>query len=171
MDDLIKTFHIDWRLLTAQIINFAIVVAVLGFFAVKPLIKLMKERQEKIARGVEDANLAQQNLKEAAVLKEKEIAGGRVQASAIISQAEKDAEGVKVEKMQKTLGEVEKVISGAREKIKTEKENMVKDAKKEVADLVVLALDKLVGNALDEKAHKKLIGEAIKEVGQLSIKT
>ena len=96
MDDLIKTFHIDWRLLTAQIINFAIVVAVLGFFAVKPLIKLMKERQEKIARGVEDANLAQQNLKEAAVLKEKEIAGGRVQASAIISQAEKDAEGVKV---------------------------------------------------------------------------
>ena len=55
MDSIISTFHIDWKIIIAQAINFVIVFAVLYFYALKPLSKLMKERSEKISQGLDDA--------------------------------------------------------------------------------------------------------------------
>ena len=55
MDSLISTFHIDWHLIVAQAVNFAIVFAVLYWFALKPLGKLMEERKETIEKGLADA--------------------------------------------------------------------------------------------------------------------
>ena len=55
MDSLITTFHIDWKIIIAQAINFLIVFLVLYFFAIKPLKKLMAERVDKISKGLTDA--------------------------------------------------------------------------------------------------------------------
>src|SRR3990167_11379203 len=55
MDSIISTFHIDWKIIIAQAVNFGIVFVVLYLFALKPLSKLMAERAEKIARGIGDA--------------------------------------------------------------------------------------------------------------------
>ena len=52
MDSLITTFHIDWKIVIAQVINFGIVFAVLYFFALKPLSKLMKEREDIISKAI-----------------------------------------------------------------------------------------------------------------------
>ena len=49
MDSIISTFHIDWKIIIAQAINFGVVFIVLYIFALKPLSKLMNERAEKIA--------------------------------------------------------------------------------------------------------------------------
>ena len=54
MDSIINTFHIDWKIIIAQAVNFGIVFVVLYIFALKPLNKLMAERAEKIKKGVED---------------------------------------------------------------------------------------------------------------------
>ena len=55
MESIISTFHIDWKIIIAQAINFGVVFVVLYIFALKPLSKLMAERSEKIARGMDDA--------------------------------------------------------------------------------------------------------------------
>ena len=57
MEEIIKTFHIDWKLLIAQAVNFAIVVFALYKFAYKPLLKTMNERTAKIEQGLKDAEL------------------------------------------------------------------------------------------------------------------
>ena len=62
MDSLIETFHIDTKLLLAQAINFAIVFAVLYFFALKPLMKAMGERTEKIEKSLDDAKKVEEKL-------------------------------------------------------------------------------------------------------------
>ena len=62
MNSIITTFHIDWKIILAQAVNFAIVFAVLYFFALKPLNKLMAERAEKIAKGVNDAKTNAETL-------------------------------------------------------------------------------------------------------------
>ena len=54
MDSLISTFHIDWHLIVAQLVNFAVVILVLWRFALKPLGKLMDERGQTIAGGLEN---------------------------------------------------------------------------------------------------------------------
>ena len=55
MESIVSTFHIDWKIIIAQAVNFGIVFTVLYIFALKPLSKLMSERSERIAKGVNDA--------------------------------------------------------------------------------------------------------------------
>ncbi len=55
MDSLVETFHLDVKLLIAQVINFAIVFLVLYYFALKPLLNVMNDRSAKIEKSLEDA--------------------------------------------------------------------------------------------------------------------
>ncbi|NQT49296.1 F0F1 ATP synthase subunit B [Candidatus Kuenenbacteria bacterium] len=164
MDDLIKTFFIDWRLLIAQVINFTIVIVVLGVFALKPLVKLMKEREEKISKGITDAEKIEEKIKQIEVEKEQEIKKGRQEAQTIIVKAEKQGDEVRIEKTAKAQKEVEKVIADARAQIRSERTLMVKDVKDELGGLISLALDKIVSGSIDEKQHKKLIEKAIADL-------
>jgi len=164
MDELIKTFHIDWKLLIAQIINFGIVIAVLGIFAVKPLLKLMKERTATIKKGVDDAQKAEENLQHSEKLKQEKVSKGRKEASEIIEKAEKESESLRQEKIEITKAEAAKVVAQAKEKISTEKQQVSSELKKEMNNLVVMALDKVSDKAIDTKTHKKIIDQAIEEV-------
>ena len=65
MDSIISTFHIDWKIIIAQMINFGVVFVVLYIYALKPLGKLMKERREKIETGIEDAKKSSEVLQKA----------------------------------------------------------------------------------------------------------
>ena len=62
MEELIQTFHIDWKLLIAQLINFAIVLFVLWKFAIKPLSKTMDKRTNDIEKSIDDAKKIEENL-------------------------------------------------------------------------------------------------------------
>ncbi len=50
MESIISTFHIDWKIIIAQAVNFAVVFIVLYIFALKPLSKLMAEEVRKFQR-------------------------------------------------------------------------------------------------------------------------
>ena len=56
MDSLITTFHIDWKMIIAQLINFVVVFFVLYRYALKPLAKLMEERGTTIEDGLKNAD-------------------------------------------------------------------------------------------------------------------
>ncbi|KKQ80337.1 MAG: ATP synthase subunit b [Parcubacteria group bacterium GW2011_GWC2_38_7] len=170
MDDLIKTFDIDWKLLIAQIINFTIVVLVLGVFALKPLIKLMKEREEKIAGGIKHAEEMEEKVKEIAKLKEEEIKAGRKDGQVIIAQAEKSAEDLRQEKIQKTIKEIEKMAVDARGRIREERDEMIKSVKDELGALISTALNRVSGQVIAEKTHTQLIDDVIKDLEKESLK-
>jgi len=164
MEDLIKTFHIDWKTLVAQLVNFSIVLVVLLVFAVKPIMKLMKAREDKIARGLEDADAAERKLQEAEKEKKAAINAGRKEAQKIVNQMEKDAEELKQRKMEQAQAEVKKVIEDARAQIKNEKTQMIRSVKEELGELVVLAVGKISKEGINERTHQKLIDDAIEEV-------
>ena len=48
VQDLVRQFGVDWPYFISQTINFLIVGAVLYFFAVKPLTKMLDQRRQKI---------------------------------------------------------------------------------------------------------------------------
>lgn len=169
MDDLIKMFHIDWKLLTAQMINFVIVIGALGIFALKPLVKLMKEREEKIENGVKNAEEMEDKLKEVEKLKQAEIKNGRKEGQDLIHKAEKDAESVRQEKLQKTISEIEKMAKDARGRIREERDEMIKEAKDELGGLIAKALKKVTNEVVDEKTHVELIDTAINELEQQTV--
>jgi F-type H+-transporting ATPase subunit b len=164
MEDLIKTFHIDWHLLVAQSINFLIVLLVLAFFALKPLTKMMREREERIAQSIKDAEIIDERLKEIADDREKEIGKGRAEAQKILVNTEKEMETLRAEKKAEIKKELDKLLLVAKNQVKEEKRKMMKEIKEELGEILELALHKVTAEAIDEKTHKKLIEKAIEDL-------
>ncbi len=164
MDDLIKTFYIDWKLLIAQAVNFTIVLGVLWLFAMKPLMKIMKEREDKIKASIANAEKIEIAMEQIKKDKEKEVKKGRKEAQALINKAEKEAEDVRRQKLEKSNKETEKILHDAERQIRAERELMVRDVKDELGGLVALALGRIAGGNIDEKTHRKLIDETIDDL-------
>lgn len=92
MDSFISTFHIDWKIIIAQVINFAIVLFVLQFLALKPIKKLMKERTERIEGGLTDAAKNSEILKNTKKEYDEVIAKARTEAHEIFQDGKREAE-------------------------------------------------------------------------------
>jgi len=144
MDSLISTFHIDWKIILAQLINFGIVVAVLYFFALKPLKKLMDERSQKIEGGVKDAKTNAELLKATKAEYDAVITKARVEATNIFNEGKKEAEAKKAEMLEKAKAEVDVMIENGKKTLEAEKIKMVADAKNEVAGLALAAVEKIL---------------------------
>src|SRR3974377_1087396 len=54
-ESIARTFGVDWPHLTAQIINFCIVCALLYPFAYRPVLAMLGERRERLAQVVDNA--------------------------------------------------------------------------------------------------------------------
>ncbi len=162
MDSLIETFHLDWHLLLAQIVNFAIVFAVLYWFAFKPLAKVMAERTSKIEKGLLDAKKVEEKLNDTRAEFDKAMNEAKKQANAILEKAAVDADARKQEMIARAKEEVGQIINQERQKMQTEKAATLKEIKKEVADLVISVVEKVLEEKMDEKKDGEMIRKIIK---------
>ncbi|MSU44627.1 ATP synthase F0 subunit B [Candidatus Nomurabacteria bacterium] len=149
MEEFINTFHIDWKLMLAQIINFGLVFFVFYLLAAKPLSKLMKDRGQEIETGLS-------NAKENAVLLEKTkkeyeevLTKARKEANTIFQNGKKEAETEKTSMIEEAKNEVKGIIENGKKSLEVEKIKMVDEAKKEIVSLAMKAIEKLIADKKD----------------------
>lgn len=164
MEEIIKTFQIDWKLLIAQAINFAIVAGVLWWFAVKPLLKLMQNRTETIEKSLNDAQRIESELKATEERKAEEIVKAKQEAQKILATAQKQAEANKQEILTAAQDSLQQLKNKARQEIISAKEQMLGEVKTAVADLVVLTVEKVLSKELNKAEQEKIITETIKQI-------
>ena len=162
MDSLIETFHIDVKILISQIINFAIVFAVLYYFALKPLLKNMNERSKKIEKSLSDAERIEEALKKAEEERKEILSRAKKEAGVIVEQAAMHAEVKKNEMLERAKEEIGQVINKEKEKIRTEKEQVLKELKAEVTSLVIAVTEKVLGEKVDDKIDQNLIKKMVR---------
>ncbi len=159
----IGTLGLNGKLFLAQLVNFSVVLFVMWKWVYKPLVRMLDDRARKIEQGLKDAEASAtakesaQNEKDAVVLE------ARKQAKVILEQAAVDADRHRSEAVGRAKQEVERVVQQGREAMKAERAKLVADVKAEVADLVVLATERVLREKLDPKKDEKLVKESIKE--------
>lgn len=163
MQELINTFHIDIKLIVAQLINFAIVLFVLYKFAYGPILKMMTERTEKIEKGITDAENAGAKLKEIEEKEKAVLTEARKQAQEIISSAEAVANKSKEEIVVAAKEQSERILAEAEKKIEAEKTQMMQEVKGQIASLVISATSKIIDEKLDSEKDKVIIEKAIND--------
>src|SRR5487761_483276 len=128
------------------------------------IISIAEARQRAITEQLEAAGKARADsearLKEA----EAQLAEARKTAQAVIEGATKSAEQLRQELKQKAEDESKRTIEAARKEIEAERERAVQSVRSEVANLVVAATEKVIGETLDDSKHRQLIDKAIHEV-------
>ena len=161
MDILLETFHIDWKLLIAQIINFAIVFVVLYRFVVKPLQKVMLERTMKIEQGLKDAENARAQLTNAESDYKEKIAEALRRSEELIEEARIKAEKAGAEAEEKTREKITKIIEDEKKKMEVERQKMMSEIKFGAAELVIAATEKILKEKIDPEKDRQMIESAI----------
>lgn len=161
MEELVKTFHIDIKILLAQIINFALVLLVLYKFAYKPILKTLNARTRKIEEGIKHAEDVKHKLEEIEKKEQEVIMEAKKESQKIISASQVSAEKNKEEIISEAKAQSEKILEDARKKIEEEKNKMFSEIKSEVSDLAILAAEKILKEKIDKENGKELVAKAI----------
>ena len=123
---------------------------------------------DKRATAIQDnMDAAERQRKEADELLaeyRKRLKEAREQADEIVERSRKAAETGKAEATAEGKAKREELVSAAKRDIEAETRRSLERIRKEVADLTVLATEKVTRKTLDSDDHKRLIDEALKEV-------
>jgi F-type H+-transporting ATPase subunit b len=161
---LLGAFGINLPLFLAQLLNFAIVIFVLGKWVFKPLIRKMDERREIVEQGLQKASEAEAALKEAKHTEELILREARDQANEIVDEGKTRGEYEKQARIQKSTEIISQQLKDSKEQaLQTIEEERLR-AKSELATLIGAAAEQVTKKVIDTKAHRKLIDEAITEL-------
>jgi F-type H+-transporting ATPase subunit b len=126
------------------------------------------EALEKRANAIRENIAASERQREEAdaLLEEyrKRLTEAREQAEDIQARARKAAETLERNAAEEGKAKREELVAAARKDIETETRRSLERIRKEVADLTVLATEKVTRKALDGEDQKRLVEEALAEV-------
>lgn len=152
-----EALGINVGFLIAQLVNFGVILLVLGFFAWKPLTRMLDERAMKIARQLEDADVAAKARANAEKEAAKIIDDARKQATSFADEARGRGEEAAKAITAEARAEADKILASAREQAEEERIAHLADLRDHVASLAIAATHKLIGEALDEKRQRELV--------------
>lgn len=159
--EILTSLGVDWKLLIAQMVNFAILFYALHRLLYKPVTKALEARTAKIEKGLEDAKTAQERLQLSDITYKEMVGKAKHEAEKILEEASSLADQKRVETLKKTREEVKRVIAQAKARIELEKTQMVEDVRKDLVELVVSASATVAKGTADKKGVRELAKKAI----------
>ena len=124
----------------------------------------LDKRANAIRESIEAAERQRQEADELLGEYRKRLKEAREQADDIVARARKAAETAKAEAAADGKAKREELVAAARRDIEAETRRSLERIRKEVADLTVIATEKVTRKTLSGEDHKRLIDEALKEV-------
>jgi len=124
----------------------------------------LDKRANAIRESIDAAEKTRQAADQLLAEYRERLKEAREQADDIVARARRAAEAVQAEATAAGKDKREELVAAARRDIETETRRSLERIRKEVADLTVLATEKLTRKTLDPEDHKRLIDEALAEV-------
>ena len=165
-EKIVNQFGIDYPLLIAQCINFIIVAAAIWFFAFKRILSTIKDREKQISDSLKNADLIKLELEESRLKQEATLSEASQEAKKTVSLAQEQAKSFLEAQKEEARQEAEAIISKAKAAMELERQNVLKDAKQEIASLVLLATSKVLDKELSEDEKTRFTAKAESYVDQ-----
>lgn len=154
--------------LISQIINFVLLFIILRVFLYKPIVGMLDRRREKIATDLQEAEEARSKAEAAKQEHEKQLEQAREERHSILAEATEQAEKMRAEILAKARSEAQEVVSKTQDEMEYERRQALLAAQDQIVDLALAAAAKVIGESVDEQAHRRLIREFITEIGDLA---
>lgn len=161
MDSLITAFHLDIKLLVAQLVNFAIVFLVLYFLVFKPLFKTTGERSATIAKSLKEAKEIEERLTKSKEEHKQILKEAKTEAAKILEEAALKADLKKNELVAKAKEEIGVLINREKDRMQVEKAATLKEIRQEVANLIAASWQKILKEKMDKTTDEKIISKIV----------
>ena len=142
-----------------QVFNFLVLAILLYAWAYKPILKMLENRRNKIAQGMEDARIAGEARANAEKEAAKILAAAQAEAGKVFREATERAALAAKDVKSASEAEAAKARESAMAEAELERNRTLGDLRGQIAALAIAAANKLVGEALDEKKQHALIDE------------
>lgn len=147
-----------------ELITFLLMLAILARYVYPEIVRLAEARQRVVAEQLKEAEQSRADAEERLKEAEAKLIDARKTAQSVIDAANKSGEQLRQELRQKAEEESKRTVDAARKEIEAERDEAVRSVRSEVAELVVAATEKVIGETLDDDKQRKLIDQAIAEV-------
>ncbi len=158
------TFGLRGDIFVAQLVNFLIVLLVLWKFAYKPVMRMLEEREAKIAKSVADADAISVRVADLERERDEVIVTARKDAQAIMAEAVAQSEARKNEMVDAAKREVERVIAKSKQQLVVERETMLREVRKDIVDIAMKAAARIIHTDIDEKKSQSLAEEVVRKM-------
>lgn len=159
-----EALGINLGYLITQILGITVLITLLTAFVYKPMLNVLEQRKERIAKGLEDARqaeIARQNADADAkrIIDEAKAEAANIRRDANV-QAEQSAKAIEA----KAREDAKATVAAASQDAVEERNRILADLRSQVAAISVAAAYKMVGASLDEKQQRALITDFFSKV-------
>jgi F-type H+-transporting ATPase subunit b len=160
----------SWKMMIYQMINFIILMVILGYIFNRYIRPFMQKRSDDIKNSF--AEIEKQKLDVEALKKEchEQLDMIKNSAKAEIEKATVEGSHIKEAIKGEALKESERLLEKARREIDQEKQKALSEGRREVATLSMLATKQLLKREIDETTDRKLVETFIDDLGKTDIK-
>ena len=146
------------------ILTFLVLVGLLAKFAWRPLLEALERRQATIAKALDDAKLARQELERLQKESAEMMRQARVEAEAIIARSRTDADALREELKQRSRAEAAAIVKNAEQQIQLETARAIQQIRHEAVDLSVTIASKILQRQVSKEDNEALIEATLKQV-------
>jgi F-type H+-transporting ATPase subunit b len=153
-----------WTLLV-----FGISLWVLGKYAFPRIAEALDRRQHAIEESIDAADRTRKEAEEILAEYRERLAEARGQADEIVARARKTGEAAETEIVTDARSKREELMEQTRRDIEAETRRAIQAIRAEVADLTVLATEKVARKSLTSDDQRRLVDEALSELDFASL--
>ena len=150
--------------LIGQAISFAIFVIFCMKYVWPPIMGALRERQEKIAQGLADAEKGEQKREEAEAEIATMLEDAKAQAAEIVAQAQKRGNELVEESKNTARNEGQRLKEVAESEIEQDVISARESLRKQVGSLAVEGASKILRREVDADAHAQVIDDLVKQI-------
>jgi F-type H+-transporting ATPase subunit b len=159
----------DVGLMIWTLLVFGISMFILAKFAFPRIAEALDRRQKAIEDSIDAAEHTRKEAEEILAEYRDRLAEARGQADDIVARARKTGEAAESEIVAEARAKREEMMEQTRKDIEAETRRAIQAIRAEVADLTVLATEKVARKSLTEDDQKRLVDEALSELDFASL--
>lgn len=158
--------EISWQIMISQVVTFLIAAAIVWIFGWKPIMQMIRDRQNKVRKTLEEA----ENTRLAITTLESEYRAKLDQveqkSAELISIARLEAGRAREELMRAAQAEALELQKRAHEQIEHESRRVMQEMRSEVVGLSMAIAEKMLSRPLPEDVHDRKFQEMLEEISK-----
>ncbi len=155
----------DLGLIFWMTLSFLIVLFILKKYAWKPILNMLKERENSIDEALKSAEHAKEEMAKIKADNEKVMQEARAEREKMLKEADDMRSKILADAKKEANNEASKIIESAKKEIELEKENALSEIKNKVVDLSVDIAEKILQKNLgNDKSQSDYAATLLKDI-------
>lgn len=143
-----------------MVVSFGIIFFILKKFAWKPILDMLKQREDSISNALSAAQKAQEEMSNIQQDNQRILNEAKAERDKLLKEAREMKDAIIAEAKEKATAEGDRLINSARENIQNEKMAAITELKNQVATLSIQIAEKILKEELTSQDKQKALVKA-----------